>query len=184
MKGQAEKITPAVTPRDDLDPSPALSIVGKAPATIKGRCVAALVTDGSESKAVDRLRQALTKEGAKLKLVAPKIGKMANGLEPDQTIEGGPSVLFDAVVLLPSETGTKDLLGMAAAVNWVRDAFGHLKAIGFNDAAKPMLEKAGIAPDDKLGVISFEAVRGLESFIATAKKHKVWEREKLVQPPR
>ena len=86
--------------------------------------------------------------------------------------------------MLPSEAGTKDLLGMAAAVNWVRDAFGHLKAIGFNDAAKPLLDKAGIAPDDKLGVISVEAGRGLETFIATAKKHKVWDREKLVQPPR
>jgi catalase len=73
---------------------------------------------------------------------------------------------------------------MAAAINWVRDAFGHLKAIGFNDAARPLLEKAGVVPDDKLGVVSFEAGRGLESFIATAKKHKVWDREKLVQPPR
>ena len=184
MKGEAEKITPAVAPRDDLDPSPALSIVGKAPATLKGRCVAALVTDGSDAKAVDRLRKALAKEGAKLKLIAPRIGKMANGLVPDQTVEGAPSVLFDAVVLLPSAAGAKDLLAMAAAVNWVRDAFGHLKAIGFNDAAKPLLEKAGVAPDDKLGVISFDTGRGLESFIATAKKHKVWDREKLVQPPR
>ncbi|MDP1965687.1 MAG: catalase [Reyranella sp.] len=184
MKGEALKIVPAVVPRDDLDPSPALSLIAKAPATIKGRCMAALVTEGSDAKAVDRLRQALDKEGAKLKLIAPKIGKMANGLVPDQTVEGGPSVLFDAVVLLPSESGAKDLLGMAAAVNWVRDAFGHLKAIGFNDAAKPLLDKAGGAPDDKLGVISFEAGRGLESFIATAKKHKVWDREKLVQPPR
>ena len=184
MKGQAEKIAPAVAPRDDLDPSPALSLIAKAPATIKGRCMAALVTEGSDAKAVDRLRQTLDKEGAKLKLIAPKIGKMANGLVPDQTVEGGPSVLFDAVVLLPSESGAKDLLGMAAAINWVRDAFGHLKAIGFNDAAKPLLDKAGVPADDKLGVISLEAGRGLESFIATAKKHKVWDREKLVQPPR
>ncbi len=184
MKGKAEKITPAVAPRDDLDPSPALSLVGKAPATLKGRCVAALVTDGSDARAVERLRQALTKEGAKLKLIAPKIGKMANGLVPDQTVEGAPSVLFDAVVLLPSQAGAKALAGVAAAINWVRDSFGHLKAIGFNDAARPLLDKAGVAPDDKLGVISFEAARGLETFIATARKHKVWDREKLVQPPR
>ena len=184
MKGEAEKITPAVAPRDDLDPSPALSLIGKALATLKGRCVAALVTDGSDAKAVERLRQALSKEGAKLKLIAPKIGKMANGLVPDQTVEGAPSVLFDAVVLLPSEAGAKDLADMAAAINWIRDAFGHLKAIGFNEAAKPLIDKAGVAPNDKLGVISFEASRGLEAFIATAKKHKVWDREKLVQPPR
>ncbi len=53
MEGQAEKITPAVRPRDDLPPSPALSIVGKAPATVKGRTMAALVTDGSDGAAVE-----------------------------------------------------------------------------------------------------------------------------------
>ena len=47
---------PAVAPRDDLDPSPALSLIAKAPATLKGRCVAALVTEGSDATAVDRLQ--------------------------------------------------------------------------------------------------------------------------------
>ncbi len=137
MEGQAEKITPAVRPRDDLPPSPALSIAGKAPATVKGRCMAALVTDGSDGAAVKRLQAALKKEGADLKLIAPRIGKLkGNGLVPDMTVEGGPSVLFDGVVLLPSEAGTQELLGMAAAVNWLRDAFGHLKAIGYNEEAQ------------------------------------------------
>ena len=185
MQGQAEKITPATKPRDDLPPSPALSLVAKAPATLKGRTVAALVTDGSDGAAVKRLQAALKKEGASLKLVAPRIGKLkGNGLEPDMTVEGGPSVLFDAVVLLPSGDGTKALLDMAAAINWVRDAFGHLKAIGFNPEARPLLDKAGVEPTAKLGVISLENGRGLDAFIAVAKKHKVWDREKLVNPPR
>ena len=185
MEGQAEKITPAVKPRDDLPPSPALSLVAKAPATLKGRTVAALVTDGSDGAAVKRLQAALKKEGASLKLVAPRIGKLkGNGLEPDMTVEGGPSVLFDAVVLLPSGDGTKALLDMAAAVNWVRDAFGHLKAIGFTPEARPLLDRAGVEPGAKLGVISLENGRGLDAFIAVAKKHKVWDREKLVNPPR
>ena len=134
---------------------------------------------------VKRLQAALKKEGASLKLVAPRIGKLkGNGLEPDMTVEGGPSVLFDAVVLLPSGDGTKALLDMAAAVNWVRDAFGHLKAIGFTPEARPLLDKAGVEPGAKLGVISLENGRGLDAFIAVAKKHKVWDREKLVNPPR
>ena len=37
-----------------LPPSPALSIVAKAPAILKGRTVAALVTDGSDGAAVKR----------------------------------------------------------------------------------------------------------------------------------
>jgi catalase len=185
MEGQAEKITPAVRPRDDLPPSPALSIAGKAPATVKGRCMAALVTDGSDGAAVKRLQAALKKEGADLKLIAPRIGKLkGNGLVPDMTVEGGPSVLFDGVVLLPSAEGTAALLGMAAAVNWLRDAFGHLKAIGFNEEALPLFAKAAIKPDAKLGVVSLKEGRGLDAFIAAAKKHKIWDREKLVNPPR
>ncbi|MGZ5909574.1 MAG: catalase [Reyranella sp.] len=185
MQGEAEKITPAVKPRDDLLPSPALSIVAKAPATLKGRTVAALVTDGSDGAAVKRLQAALKKEGASLKLVAPKIGTLkGNGLTPDMTVEGGPSVLFDAVVLLPSTEGTQALLGMAAAVNWLRDAFGHLKAIGFNEEAQPLFDKAAVKPDAKLGVVALDNGRGLDAFIAAAKKHKIWDREKLVNPPR
>jgi catalase len=185
MEGEADRIVPAVRPRDDLPPSPALSIVAKAPATIKGRTVAALVTDGSDGTAVKRLQTALKKEGASLKLVAPRIGKLeGSGLVPDQTVEGGPSVLFDAVVLLPSEAGTRELLGMAVAVNWLRDAFAHLKAIGFNAAARPLFDKAGIKPDAKLGVVALDGTRGLDAFIAAAKTHKIWDREKLVNPPR
>ena len=34
------------------------------------------------------------------------------------------------------------------ALVFVRDAFGHLKAIGATKAAQPLLDKAGVAPDD------------------------------------
>ena len=188
MEGQAEKIVPAVEPRDDLEPSPALSLIKKAPETLQTRTVAAMVTFGFDGKLLASLKEALKKEGAALKLIAPKIGmvKDADGKshEPDQTIEGAPSVLFDAVVILPSAEGVKDLLGMAAAVNWLRDAFGHLKAIGFDETAKPLLAKAGVAADGTLGVVGLDGKKGIDSFIAKAKTHRLWDREKLVQPPR
>jgi catalase len=184
LEGQADRISPAVPPRDDLEPSPALSIVAKAPATIRGRMVAALVTDGSDAAAVSKLRQALKKEGAQLKLVAPKVGKLKGGLVPDMQLDGAPSVLFDAVVALPSEQGAAALSEIAAAIDWLRDAHAHLKAIGFNEATGPMLEKAGIAPDTRLGIVALEGGRGLEAFIAAAKRHKIWDREKLMHPER
>ena len=43
------------------------------------------------------------------------------------------------------------------------DAFGHLKAIGANDQAKPLLDKAGVEADD--GVTNLGA-----NFVAAAKK--------------
>ena len=184
MVGEAEKISPAVEPRDDLDPSPALSIIGKAPRTIKGRTVAALITDGSDAAAVQKLRQALKKEGAQLKLVAPKVGPLKGGLSPDMQLDGAPSVLFDAVVALPSDGGAKELAGVAAAIDWLRDAFGHLKAIGFNEATAPMLSKAGIEADSTMGIVAIDGKGGIEAFIGAAKQHKIWERDKLVRPQR
>jgi catalase len=57
----------------------------------------------------------------------------------------------------------------AAAVQFAMDAFGHLKAIGASKAAKPLLDKAGVAPD--------EGVVGLgKEFIAAARK-RFWNRE-------
>ena len=174
LAGKAEKIVPAVTPRDDLEPSPALSLVAKAPAIVKGRMVAVLVTDGSDAKAVGAVQRAVKKEGGTVKLVAPRIGELkGNGLVPDMTVGGAPSVLFDAVVLLPSEEGAKVLVAMPPAIDWLRDAFGHLKAIGFNAAAQPLFDKGGLdsgAP----GVVDMEG--GVEGFIAAAKKHKIWDR--------
>src|SRR6185295_219405 len=82
LAGKADAITPAVEPRDDLEPSPALSLVAKAPKTIKGRTLAALVTESSDAKTVANLQKAVAKEGALLKLIAPKIGPMKNGLTP------------------------------------------------------------------------------------------------------
>lgn len=181
MTGQADKISPAVEPRDDLKPSRALSLVAKAPKILKGRTLAALVTDSSDAKAVAALQKAVKKEGAHLKLVAPKIGPMKNGLTPDMTIDGGPSCLFDAVVLLPGQAEVPSLIATAAAINWLRDAFGHLKAIGFNNAAQAMFGKAGLdaaAP----GIVSVG--KGVDDFIAAAKDHKIWDRDPLVNSPR
>jgi len=181
LVGKADPITPAVEPRDDLEPSPALSLVAKAPKTIKGRTLAALVTDSSDAKAVASLQKAVAKEGALLKLIAPRIGPMKNGLMPDMTIDGGPSCLFDAVLLLPGQAEMPVLLQGASAINWLRDAFAHLKAIGFNNAAQAMFGKGGVdhtAP----GVIAVS--KGFDAFIAAAKEHKIWARDELVNPPR
>ena len=51
MEGQAETIKPA-RPIVDMKPSPALSLIAKAPKTLEGRKVGVLVTDGSDGALV------------------------------------------------------------------------------------------------------------------------------------
>jgi catalase len=186
LEGKAEKIAPAVAPRNDLKPSPALSLIKKWEEKLEGKCLAALVTNGFDSKLLANLKAALTKEGALLKVVAPHVGPVTDAsgksAAPDMQLDGAPSVLFDAVIAMPSAAGAKELLGNAASIDWLRDAFGHLKAIGHTADAKPLFDKAGVAPGD--GVVELHGSGGLAAFIAAAKKHKIWDREKLVRPPR
>ncbi|MDP3173408.1 MAG: catalase [Phenylobacterium sp.] len=166
---------PAVAAQD-MEPSPALRIVGKYPPTLKGRAVAILVTEGADGAVVEAVRKAATAEGASVKIIAPKIGgvqlKDGTQLPADGQLAGSPSVLFDAVALVLSEAGCADLLNEGAAVDFAKDAFGHLKAIGYTAQSQPLLDKAGVVPDP--GVV--DLANGAEAFIAPARTRQ-WERE-------
>jgi hypothetical protein len=93
--------TPARAPITDLPPSTALSIVANGPERFGGRRVGMLVTDGAD--VVAALQRAAEEEGELVETVVAHIGgvTMIDGTTrvADKTIAGGPSVLFDAVVL-------------------------------------------------------------------------------------
>jgi len=185
MKGQAEHITPAREPID-MKPSPALSIIKKAKPTLDGRKVGVLVTDGTDPTFVAALRAAVENAGARVQVVAPKIGgavgKGGKLIVPDHQLAGGPSIFFDAVVVAVSEDGAAMLEHEAAAIDWIRDAFGHLKVIGIVPAAAPLLEAAGIEPD--AGVVTIDGgAKGITAFITAAKNGRVWDREPKLRTP-
>jgi catalase len=173
------KASKSAVPVQDLEPSPALRIVNgpRAPKDIKGHVIGVLVADGSDAAAVDKLKAAIKKAGAVAKVIAPKIGgaKGADGtlIPADGQLAGTPSVTVDAIALVLSDTGCAALLKEAAAVQFVMDAFGHLKAIGATDAAKPLLDKAGVEPD--------EGVVGLGADFITAAAKRFWDREPKVR---
>ena len=163
----------------DLDPSPALQLIGKMKDTLEGRQIAILVADGSDGAAVEALKAAATEAGATVKIVAPKVGgaTLADGtlLEADGQLAGTPSVFFDAVAVVLSAEGAAVLTGESAAKDFVGDAFAHLKAIAADGGGEILLTAAGIEKDD--GVVPATDV---ESFIAAAKARQ-WEREPKVR---
>ena len=63
-----------------------------------------------------------------------------------------------------------------AAVDFVKDAFGHLKAIGHTPEAQPLLDKAGVEPD--AGVI--DLAKDVDGFLAPARTRQ-WDREPKVR---
>ncbi len=96
-------------------------------------------------------------------------------MKADGQLAGTPSVLFDAVAVILSEEGGKQLSMESAAVDFVRDAFGHLKAIAIDKGGMALLEKANIDPD--AGVVN---ASDAGKFIAMAKTRQ-WDREKSVR---
>jgi catalase len=185
MQGQAENIKPAHPPID-MKPSPALSLIKKAVPTLEGRKVGVLVTDGTDPALVASLRTAVEKAGARLQVVAPKIGgargKGGKLIVPDHQLAGGPSLFFDAVVVAASAEGAEALETEAAAIDWIRDAFGHLKVIGVVDTSMELIEIAGVQADE--GVIALNDTKGLAAFINAAKKGRVWDREPKLRTPK
>ena len=174
--------TPAVAPRD-LAPSPKLSIIANGPPTLVGRLVGILATDGASSATVGAVIAATVAAGASPKIIAPRVGgvMLDDGtlLKGDFQLAGGPSVLFDTVAVVASEAGTTALLGEAAAVAWVHDAFTHLKVIAATAEAQPLLDMAGIKAD--AGVVALGAKADATAFVDLAGQGRIWAREPMVR---
>jgi catalase len=187
--GLKSEIVPADAPipAKQMAPSPMLSILAKAAPTLVGRKIGCLVSDGCDGDLVASLKAATLKAGAKFEIVAPTVyGVMtaAGDLLPaDYKVEGGPSILFDAVAIVPSAEGGAKLGLQAEAVNFLRDAYGHLKVIAYLPTAAPLFVKGGISdrnPDNDVGLISL-ARKTVEDFITSASAGRIWTREPTVR---
>ena len=166
-------------PVQKMNLSPALQIIGKMKDTLMGRTIGILIADGSDGAVVKKIKKAATDAGAAVKIVAPKVGgaTLADGsmLAADGQLAGTPSVLFDAVAVILSDKGVKTLSMESAAIDFVRDAFGHLKAIAADAGGQALLRIANVGQD--AGVVD---INNKNAFIAAAKTRQ-WEREKFVR---
>lgn len=171
---------PARAPITDLPPSDALSILKNGPRSFAGRRLGVLTCDGIDLSWLKALRVEVERAGAELVIVAPHVGGImgADGskLPADAKVDGGPSVLFDAVAILLSDTGAQSLLAEPAARDFVADAFAHYKFIAFNAAARPLLEKAGIPKQLDDGFVELDSADAVARFLAKCAALRYWNR--------
>lgn len=170
--------------REDLPASDALSIVKRGPERFEGRKLGILATDGADADLFTALTAAVTKAGGVYELIAPKIAgvTLSNGevMPAKQKIDGGPSVLYDAVALLISADGAAMLAKDKPSKDFVNDAFAHCKFIAYSEDALPLLEAAGIAADLDEACIKIRARKDVNEFIAACGKLRHWDRERSV----
>lgn len=173
----------ALPTRQDLSESPKLSIVKNGPASFKGRKIGVLVSDGADAGLLATLMKAAQEEGTLLEVIAPTINgvKDSNGahLAANQKVNGGPSVLYDAVVLLLSNEGAQAFSKLPPAKDFVSDAFAHCKFIGYVPAAKQLLDSAGLQGLLDEGCLQLEGNATVKAFIKTCRKLRHWQREEM-----
>jgi catalase len=171
----------AARPTIDLPTSDALSIVKRGPKSIEGRKVGILIADGTSATLLNALVAAVTDADGVVEIVAPHVGgaKLDDGslAKAKQKIDGGPSVLYDAVAVLLSKDGAALLAKDAAAGDFVRDAFGHCKFIAYTEPTEALFKKAGILDDLDAGCFLVEGEDDLSEFLDAAKELRFWPRE-------
>ncbi|MDT8855724.1 catalase [Paracoccaceae bacterium Fryx2] len=170
---------PAAQPtRMDLPPSDALSIQLNPPASFKGRTIGVLASDGIDAGLLAELREATAEAGVVMKIIAPKIGGVTDSdgtLHPaDERLGGAPSVLFDAVAILPGD----DMLATSKpAQDFLSDAYAHCKFIGCNDASNALFDACGLAEADDKGLWVLSTSTSIQAFLTACTALRFWPRE-------
>lgn len=152
--GLAEDLPEPARPKRapiDLPTSDALSILKQAKPMLRGRKVGILVGPGSDMDRVTAIREAVAAKGG----VAVTIARHRGHAEAQ--LAATPSVLLDAIALVLGEEDATALASYKPAIDFVSDAFAHLKAIGHDAAARPLLKAAGVVEGE--GVVALDPER-------------------------
>ncbi|MBN8189808.1 hypothetical protein JF540_24275 [Salipiger thiooxidans] len=158
-----------------------LSILKNGPDSFKGRKLGILVSDGMDRGIYDALVDAVEAEGGMVEVIAPKVGgvKTSEGdmLPANQKIDGGPSVLYDAVAIVVSDEGARELAAMLPGKQFVADAYGHCKFIALTPEAAPLFEAAGVNSEAE-GVMTLKKPAAAADFLEACHAVRVWDRKR------
>ncbi|MBZ2209261.1 catalase [Massilia soli] len=181
-------------PTPEYAPSPALSLLSRPGETgIKTRRVAILVAHGVDAAMVRTIYDSLLADGAVPRVVAGTLGKVkamaGEMLDVEITLEAGPSVLYDAVVVPDGEDSVNALSRDAHALDFVREQYRHCKPILVLGAGAGLLAKASVPPalpdgsDDPalLGAHGEDLKQALGAFKEALASHRSFARE--TDPP-
>ncbi|SDT64954.1 catalase HPII [Pseudomonas granadensis] len=166
--------------KTSLERSPALSQANLLPGDIKTRKVAILAANGVDAAAIDAMKKALKAEGAHAKVLGPTSApvKTADGkaLPVDASMEGMPSIAFDAVFVPGGAASIKALSADGVALHYLLEAYKHLKAIALHGDAKQLQDLLKLEAD--AGLLQGADVAALtKPFFAAIGEHRVWARE-------
>jgi catalase len=171
-----------------IEKSAALSMANTRKDSIKTRQIAILIADGIDERSVNTMKNALTAEGAVVKLIAPRLGTVKGmhkaSLKADQSFLTASSVLFDAVYVPDGAAGIKALLSMQEPVCFVDEAYKHCKAIALSGEGMELFKQTYASRKFPKTINGKEAAAlGLiidgspKNFAKAIAQHRFWSRE-------
>ncbi|MEO8150286.1 MAG: catalase [Bacteroidia bacterium] len=181
-----------------ISSSDALSMAGTIMNTIKTRCIAILAANGVDENSLNTVKNALEAQGAKTKIVAPKLGTIKGSagkeIKVDQSFLNTASVLFDAVYIPSGKNSSNALIAEPDAIHFVNQAYKHCKAIAANGDGVNFLNQT-YAGDENMdsdknnknqksgGDLGLVIDKPAKDFISAIAQHRFWEREKARKVP-
>lgn len=178
------------------------------------RRVAIIIADGYDPVAFTAVQGALKSLKAIPTVIGPRRcaifsanedSSSDKGVVSDHHLEGQRSTMFDAIFIPGGEKSIETLSKNGRALHWIREAFGHLKAIGGTGEAVALLDKAfqlssvvlstdhdgevvesyGVVtlknayPENlkEIGSVAKNAKGFLGKFVYEISQHRCWQRE-------
>lgn len=161
-----------------LDQSPALSQANTKFKSIATRQIAVLVADGFDMESLKKMKDALEKEKAVVKIIAPHGGKVNCNTKMEHPVDASinttESVLYDAVYIPGGEMSIKTLGENGKFIKFINEALKHCKAVAVSGEGAQLLDKtfAKYLQDDKAIFRNADS----KEFIKAIAHHRNWDR--------
>ncbi len=167
-----------------LDVSKPLSQANTKFDSIATRHVAFLAANGVDALNLEKMKMALEKGGAVVKIISPVGGMItaAKGkktFKVDASIKTTESVLYDAIYIPGGEDSVNLLLGESKFIKFINEAFKHCKAIAADGAGKKLIDATFVKKYTKDKAVHID--ESPANFIASIKQHRNWDRSKVAE---
>ncbi|MDO6760202.1 catalase [Tamlana sp. 2_MG-2023] len=165
-----------------LDQAPTLSQANTVFDTIATRQIAVLAADGFNMSDFKMFSEALEKEGAIVKIVAPHGGTVTCSEdmkhEVSAAISTTESVLYDAIYIPGGQASVDALMGNKKFIKFINEGFKHCKAIAASHEGKNLINDSLVKNylDDTAVFIDAKP----NDFIEAISKHRNWDRLNVI----
>ena len=175
-----DNCTPLRPVNNNLSSSKALSILKNEKNTFEGRKLGILLGNHFAEDELENIKKEAQKRNVQIELIGYDSLRITsdkgNLINANQIIEGAPSALFDAVIILASQSSVAHMVQKPEVREFVTDAYCHLKFIGITKGIEMIMTSVGLDVKSSNGVILFDSELSVEKYFHQCKHHRCWKR--------